>query len=403
MGNSNQSQLPEGKYNKWCERHPIINTNVEQWHKIDSYYKRDDLTPYEKSVFYFHKHTNCRGIEFVAFANIRLKQMSILANNVTLVPCFLHNYRNVQRDDPILQATFKMMSNGRFIYDGWVPLKEWTEQSVRNTIRHIDEALSIFCLRGRSYITWEPKYTENFSTFNLYHDFHLDEIEQIMMKIESLPIKDRTAIYRSLGWLSKGIHLNDSIVRFFFSILAIESLAIYIENTAPDESPFATLRPVKLTKAERKSERENCIEKIIITLYNENKTRAITNAYFDCVVGLTRILKNHISHLFEQNSEPYKLLFEEKIDGKSLYDLRHEIAHGSADVLSEVQREQIRKRVSRAESLAREYIITVLEKALRIKFAISKGMFESAFTLLDLVGNNASMYSGPTHMALLYS
>lgn len=403
MSKKDLPTMPSKKYNDWCEKRPIVNNDMTKWEQADAYATRKDLTPYEKSAFYLHKHTGCEGIEFVAFSNIRLKKFVILGNDVVLVPCFLHEFENISLEDPLLQATFKMMDNGKFVYDGWTPLAEWDEPHVRGAIRNIDEALSLFCLRGRSYFTWEPKYPENPSTFNLYHDFHLAELEQVMGLIYSLQDEDRIAVFRSLGWLSKGIHLNDPIVRFFFSILAVESLSMYIERTAAAQSPFSTLRNTQLSKEDFKKQREACIDEVISIMYQKNRIKAITKAYSDCVVSLTSILKEHIKHIFEPDTSPFDLLFKEKVENKSLYDLRHEIAHGSADVLSEIQRDHIRKRVWDAESIARRYILAVLEKALNIRLTRSSGMFAASFTPLHGVMNQPSMYGGPTHMALLYS
>lgn len=403
MTNADMPSLPEGKYNKWCEKRPIVDENTTEWDKADKYSTRSDLTPYEKSAFYIYEHTKCKGLEFVAFSNVDLKRHVTLNNKVILVPCFLTDLNNRDRQDPLLQPTLNMMSNARLVYDGWIPIEKWETLNVRTAIRNIDEALSIFSLRGRSYFHWEPKYPEGSKTINLYHNFHLKELEQIMKYMDDLGQEDRKAVYQSLGWLSKGIHLDNPIVRFLFSILAIESLAVYIERMTSDQSVLFSLRAELSTKSELTRKREECIDKIISELYETNRIQAITKAYSECVGSLTNILKNHVRRIFEPDHKAFDLLFEEKVDGKSLYDLRHTIAHGSADILSEVERARIHKRVWYAEATARKYIITILGKAQNTILNISSDMFAASFSPFNGVMNRADMYTGPTHMALLYS
>jgi hypothetical protein len=395
-------KINERKYNKWCEKAPIVNEDTDKWDKADEYSKRTDLTPCEKSAFYLHEHTDCEGYEFVAFSNIEIKRYVILSNNVILVPCFLTDMSNKSGDDPLLQPTLKMMHNARFIYDGWIPITEWNDDNVRAAIRQIDEALSIFCLLGRSYVKWEPKYPADPKSFNLYHDFHFDELDQIVKLVDKLEPDDQIAVYRSIGWISKGIQLDDPIVRFLFSILAIESLAMYIERGASNQSAFVALKTEILKKEDLLQARDKCIDEIISTYYQNDKTKAIIDAYFECVVSLTKILKNHIRNMFDPDTNPFKLLFGDKVDDASLYDFRHEIAHGCADVLSDIKREQIRKRVWHAEALARRYIIKVLEKAFAINLKMSNGMYAASFTPLNGVMNRKSFYSGSVHMAMLY-
>src|SRR5262245_8655920 len=71
------------------------------------------------------------------------------------------------------------------------------------------------------------------------------------------------ALHLSIGWLSQASRLDQPAARFLFCILAIEALATYIEEEAPDESPLARLRAERLTKAERQGRRERCIDETL--------------------------------------------------------------------------------------------------------------------------------------------
>lgn len=118
--------------------------------------------------------------------------------------------------------------------------------------------------------------------------------------------------------------------------MAIETLVICIEEDTPDESHLVVLRAERLTQTERPARREKCIGDTISEWVKSNPTKAITKAYSDCVVEIKQRLKTHLEHIFKSDAKPIALLFEHKVEGKSLYDLRHVIAHGTVDALSEV-------------------------------------------------------------------
>jgi hypothetical protein len=295
-----------------------------------------------------------------------------------------------------------MERNSRYVYDGWVSISEWDEHSVREAVRNIDEALTIFCLYSSTSFDWKPKYSPR-SVPLVYHfeNDKLKELEIIVKKLNSINNDDRIAIYRSLAWLSKGIQLNDPIVRFFFSILAIESLAMHIECDVSDESYFAELRIQNISNKEKIKKREKCIDDILFEFRNGDRSEGIKKAYFNCVVGITQILKSHIKNIFTPDEKPYNLLFKQKIQNKSLYDLRHDIAHGATDVLSEVQRERIRQRVQETERLARRYILMILKKALNIQFINPEITVSASLGPLDFIVMKGKVSS--IHMAYLYS
>jgi len=393
------------KYNAWCERRALVCADQDRYHRAAAFFARRDLAPSERAAFYIHELTGCEGLEFVAFSNARLKNFVMLANSVVLVPCFLSDIEGQNVRDPLVQLTMKMERECRFIYDGWVPIATWDEENVRKAVRSVDEALSVFCLRGRTFFEWEPKYpapSESSSAYQ-FEDQHIRELEGVARLLDSLSEGDRVALYRSLAWLTQGLCLSEPAARFLFSILAIESLATYIEREAPDESPLAVLRAEHLTRTERLAKREKCIDDTLSELLQSNPTKAISMAYFDCVVGIKRRLRTHLEHVFTSDAEPIALLFGHEVEGKSLYDLRHEVAHGTTDALSEVQRDRIRQRVWDAERLARRYVLTVLETALGAK-PFSEGMTATLLLgIQNVVASSEGMYQGPMDMAVVYS
>jgi len=399
LGISNQ------RYNKWQEKRPIVCSDQDRYNRAAGFLVRKDLSPSEKSACYFHELTGCDGLEFVVFSNAKLENSVRLPKGVILVPCFLANTEGMDIRNQLLQLTMKMEKERRFIYDGWIPIIQWDEENVRQAIRNVDEALSIFCLNGSPYFEWELKYPvsrESLSIYNYTHQ-HLQDFESISKILDTLNAADRMAIYRSLAWLSQSLRLNEPAARLFFSILAIESLATYIELEAPDESPLIILRSDPTPRADRLKNREQCIENVLSQWLKSDPAKAVTTAYFDCVVGIKRRLKTHLEKIFAPDNGPIDLLFENKIEGKSLYDLRNDIAHGTTDALSEAQIDQIRQRVWDAEKTARKYILATLKKALGAA-TVNQGLTASvSLDMHNMVPSSESMYQGPTNMAVLYS
>lgn len=394
------NDLPQ-RYNPWCERQPLICTDHRQYIQAASFFAQQHLSPSEQAAFYLHQLTSCGGFEFVAFSNLRLEGPAKLPNGVVLVPCFLRTSAGGDIRDPLVQLTTRMEQSGRFIYDGWVPVTVWDEPSVRRAIRSIDEALSVFCLASRIFFDWKPKYpgpTDERSAYELDKD-HLSQLESLSQVLDTLTEDDRTALYRSLAWLSQGIRLNEPAASFLFSILAIESLATYIEETVPDCSPLAVLRTRNMTKANC----EECIKATLAKWLDNDPKKAIERAYFDCVTSITGKLKRHLQNALGADSEPYNLLFRQKVEGRTLYDLRHYVAHGTANALSEVQRDRIRQRVWDAERAARQYISAVLEQSLKTDPFTSKTQATCLIEINNMVASCQEMYQGPTHMAVIYS
>lgn len=105
---------------------------------------------------------------------------------------------------------------------------------------------------------WEPKYNfvnNKTTSYFLEHD-DLGTIEDIAQKLEEIHPKDKHAILRSVSWVSRAQVVQDDVSKFLFSVLAIESLCKYIEQDAGNDSSLNHFAGPKLTKAERRAERE---------------------------------------------------------------------------------------------------------------------------------------------------
>jgi hypothetical protein len=266
----------------------------------------------------------------------------------------------------------------------------------------VDEALSIFCLPvNGAFFEWEPKYYHEVpiesTTGYCFTEKEFTESEELSKRINSLDERDKAAIYKSISWLAQSSRLNDSIARFLFLILAIESLATYIEGKRAPKT-FINLRAGPI---EHESQ-EKCIEEILSTELQVDKIKAIERSYFECR-GIKRRIEAHLRKVFNSDPKPSDTLFKDKIEGKTLYDLRNDIAHGSVDTLSGVQRDKIHQRLPEVENIAHRYIYTVIKKTLGFK--PTPGTIYASITISagDMIAGNGVTHQGPVHMAILYS
>ena len=393
----------KNRYNDWGERQPIVNTDSEMFFAVSRVKARDDLTEAEKSAIYLHGITGCNGLEFVGFSNAKIERPISLLNGIILYPCFLQSTGGQNVNDPIVRTSMRMSQTGRYIYDGWLPIKDMCEESIRASIRVLRETLCAFSLVSGSKFDWEPKYKTSNSNedTHYYAEKEIKTIEEFLNTIESIAQDDREALIRSIGWLSECIRVQNPESKFLFAVLSIEALCAYIEGSGSD-SILNSLAQEKKTKATKKSERNDCIRKILNDHLEDSPTRAISSAYFGCVVGIKKKLIQHLTNVFDANDEDLVTFFEKQENEFSLYELRHTIAHGSHDIISEIDLARITKNAFKVERFATRYIWRVLNIAFDFFNESSSINAKISMDFGNSVISDRSMYKGPVDMGLIY-
>ena len=91
------------------------------------------------------------------------------------------------------------------------------------------------------------------------------------------------------------------------------------------------------------------------------KVNVFPGMIVDCELGIKQRLQSHLANVFQGDTEPVDLLFNIKVDGKTLYELRSDIAHERIDSLSEEQRRVISMRGWDVERIARTYLLKILK------------------------------------------
>lgn len=335
-------------YSPVCHKLPLVCTDEARMERAGRYGALDDISDSVQSALRVHELTGATVFEFVAFSNLRLPASVQLHNGVALFPCFYPAGMAPPMDE-LAALTNQMSMTERFIYDGRLVIEEWEPDKVAVAVRWIDEALSLFALRERIHFAWEAKYPAiDHSAIYSLPPRDLVDLQQFVERADMVPTADRQALYRSIGWLAQAARLVDPAARFLFCVLAIESLATHIEESVADDSPLATLRGKRGTKAERRKEREECIRRVLAERLEDNPAKAIEEAYFTCVTGIKAKIEGNVGRVYKDVVFPGLYspagLFQIEEGLPSLYALRHTIAHGSMDTLSETERERLRDR-----------------------------------------------------------
>ena len=299
-----------------------------------------------------------------------------------------------------------MKNKCKYLYDGWLPISDWEPKNISEQIRNIDEYLSLFSLTGHIYFKWEPKYfIDDNDCYIVHADTSLkeisivDNINDLSLQLQKIKKPDRQAIDRSINWINKAKETDDVLVKFLFYMLSIEYLVACIENSK-SYSDFYKLRTYK-NKKEKNDAKRDCIKNILDTIdYNDKPWVTMKEAYFDCESGIKKMVERQIKKVFKEDSFLLPI-YTDKVNGKSLYDIRSEIAHGSIDTLNVDEIAIIESRIDDISKLSVNYVLAILYQ-FDIRFP-SEGLHTSSgVSLADSFISKPSMFQGPTHMALRY-
>jgi len=393
------------KYNDWCHKKPLVfpSKQIE-----DSFFEESNkilslsISAFSKSALQQKKFLKVDGFEFVAFSNLKIDKNIVIENGLEFRPCFSPELGGRQIGDPIQKAEYVMHKRGRYLYDGWLPIKNWEPYEIANELRKIDGFISLFSMTGHVYFSWFPKYFHQDNKIEIiYADTKKEEksiIDKVLLfqsHLDGLQTgNDKKVILTSINWINKAKETSDVIMKFLFYVLSIEQLVKNVEDSK-SYSSFYKIRTHK-DKKERKDWKRKCIkEKLKNIDFNDKPWTTIDDIYFSCNSGLKGMIKRQVTKAFKPDS------YLQKISINDIYAVRSKIAHGSIDILNRDDIELVYNKIDAVEKLAINYVLSILYKC-DINFSSGKlhasfgTDFESSFISNDL------MYEGPTHMALRY-
>jgi hypothetical protein len=296
-----------------------------------------------------------------------------------------------------------MMKRGQFIYDGWVPSEEWTAIELERIVAFLDDLVSLFSLVGNYAAYWEPKYgfTKEPVPSHLFSSQDLYALGRTIDLMSDLPQTDREALSRSVAWLSSALR-NNPIQRFLLLFVSIESLITHIESKKTAEESvlrkvFAADRP---SDSDRKRQRDACIDAIFAESPPSAKT--VTEAYQGCIRrSIRETVESHLDRVF-RNKRVSRMIFGEKVSGKTIWQLRHDIAHGNLNLLDRDATRFIESRVGTLERIARDYLRIILSTVAQETYFPKVRRPVLTIPLSQSIGSPSTQYEGPTDMADYY-
>lgn len=307
-----------------------------------------------------------KGIKFIAYGNIQMDQLKKFDNGLTLVPKYVTSKEwGKEENQQKLSQTWNMEKYHQLEYEGFFPLGEINIDEVHRGMKIINETLTSLSLVGPGHLNWEMEgLGRDVVPFGIIDDVQFKEAQRIIKNIPNYNEDDREVLYRSLSWYSKGVSWAEPFIKFLCLMVAIESLAMYIEKgKGLEDSPFLRIRFDKKTKQEKDKDFEKCVENLLKEqLIVQNSKDFFEKGYSQCLKGIQTTVKNHLTNLFSNNYELIQPLFDNVGKTKSFYQIRHDVAHGSFNSLNELDKENIRRNVWKLAKLARMYILLVLTK-----------------------------------------
>lgn len=361
---------------------------------------RTDLPELETWAWKHRVNTGSSGIEVVVISNLFLDEVVTLSSGLVLVPCFPSDRNTTDLTSPLIALTHRMRALGRFVYDGWMPVLDWSELGVRDSVRRIATSLSVFSLVGDVRFEWDHKYRAKHSLSFDAAKRDLEYVSKFDAALNSLPETDCRALYRTVGWLAESRRTQDIMMKFLYLVNGVESLAQYIEEECKDGSPLDICKTDKRPKAQQKQERENCIKSLYDAAEPGKLYLAASDAYFNCVVSIQNRIKTHLINVLGSEESARIEAFFSRSEQTALYKLRSGIAHGRTDPLASAEIHTIATRLLDAEQLCRQYVEAVLRLALKLE---PPTPIDTDVITLDLSsGTTVGFHATVTHVGMLY-
>lgn len=389
---------PAGRFNDWGER-KWIQVSKEKSQSVDEEIQALNLSHRARLLYQTARLTESSGIEFVMLSDAQLPvPVAFEGSGIHIVPCF----RPLRLEGGAVseERQAAMAKRGGFIYDGWLPVKSWTEAKLEGIVSDLDDTVNLFSLVGKYHAYWEPKYdfTKQPVSWHLIFPDEFHALGSSITVLNSLATEDKVAVSRSVAWITNALKAGSDIQRFLLLFVSIEALVSYIERESAKNSPLRKFAKDRLPKSERKEQREICIQRKLNS--DLELTQAVQEAYFECIVGSRAMLENHLNRVFG-NELASKVMFREKVAGNTLWGLRNDIAHGSLNLLSEEEIRFVSRRVGELEGIARQYLRTILGGVADVNFPPAR---PPLFTVpaSQAIGSPETEYKGPIDMAEYY-
>jgi hypothetical protein len=242
----------------------------------------------------------------------------------------------------------------RRVYDGTLHLKKFGLEEMETGLSLIHLTLNRLAFRLDGKFDWFLKYPLVGSADGVITTKE-DDQETIGDYLKNLKGSDTIIIDSAIDWYVNGNKAQNVFNQYLCYCIAIEALALpFIEGDMEASKKYGV---TNVSKAELKENKKKCIHQKHAELYAADPIGFVEQAYFDCVISLKQSIKKSLGTIFGDDSEAVKLMFEKKVDGYTLHDLRSELAHGNFSLADRGHENIIRRRVDEMGYIAQQFIL----------------------------------------------
>jgi hypothetical protein len=330
-----------GRYNQLGEWKPIVYPSLPNKLIQEALASSSDNDV--QGSFFYILATGYRVIEFVVQTTVDLPHES----------CSFGKYFHLWKCPPYESSP--LHQNTR-IYDGWLELESVDPEYIRAAIAEIGMAVNRMAFAYDANAEWRVKYRLSDISKTLFtpseEDIHiLDSLLRNFPKTE-----DAAILEASMDWYNRAGSSNNIFASFLSYYISIESVASAIADGKADFG----ISYQRESKAQRREGRNKCIEEKFNLLYASNPTKFISEAYFDCVVGLKKKTRDVAEVIFGAEHPYLALLFEKRDDLPSLSDIRSNLAHGAFSLVDRDQEALVAARLPEIAEIAKEFLTRVI-------------------------------------------
>jgi len=251
----------------------------------------------------------------------------------------------------------EVRSNNNFkLYDGWLDVESAGADHIRHSLAMIEVALNRLAFAYDGHLSWRVKYRLELEQQPLWTPSY-DDTHLINSFLRDFPTTDDAEVLdAALDWFRRGQASRNMFTAFLCYYIALENVALAVAEGEADLG----LKYHRQNKAERKQKKLSCIREKYDLLYDSDPQAFVEEAYFECVVGLSKKTRRVAELVFGSTHPNIELLFKKGTDGHSLSSIRSVLAHGKFVLLDADDRKLVRRRVGEMARISKEFLTRII-------------------------------------------
>ncbi|QQG45567.1 MAG: hypothetical protein HYW89_01400 [Candidatus Sungiibacteriota bacterium] len=239
------------------------------------------------------------------------------------------------------------------VYDGTAYLLDHEIETIRDALDVIGVLVNRMAFRIRAKAIWFQKY-DVYGAGHGKSDLSDEDFEELRQYMLGLKTADAAFIDTAISWYTTGRSATNESTQFMNYYIAVESLAIvFVDGMLDASKEFGIEVP---SASERKQCTAECIRRLHDALYQADPSGFVTGSYSQCIRSLRAKTELALAKVFGEDHEFTKGFFDSS-EGKSIYRLRNDLAHGNFNLIDRDELHQIRNKLPLLEDIAFAFIM----------------------------------------------